>query len=227
MGFSGIAGRRKCWPRAFRTGCNGFMAGQYGRAGHNVSSRNCHRASTLRFRRLPRRVKQFWLSRRFIFISCAIRCTTEESSRILRWSEMGIATKSILTGSNTRLLEATRIFVLCNPHNPVGRVFTKAELEKIAEICLRHRLIICSDEIHCDLVYPPHRHIPIARSIRKLRHRTVTLMAPSKTYNWPAWNAGMPSSKIRSCARPGRISAMALIPGVNIMGHVAAACRPE
>ena len=53
----------------------------------------------------------------------------------------------------------TRVFVLCNPHNPVGRVFSRQELESIAEICLRHGLIIISDEIHCDLIYPPHRHI--------------------------------------------------------------------
>ena len=72
----------------------------------------------------------------------------------------------------------TRIFILCNPHSPVARVFTKKELQKIAEICLRYRLVICSDEIHCDLLYPGHQHIPIATLSLEVGSRTITLMAP-------------------------------------------------
>ncbi|MCX6551719.1 MAG: PatB family C-S lyase, partial [Acidobacteria bacterium] len=79
----------------------------------------------------------------------------------------------------------TRIFILCNPHNPVGRVFRRDELERMAQICLRHDVLICSDEIHCDLVYPGARHIPIASLDPDIAHRTVTLMAPSKTFNIP------------------------------------------
>ena len=56
----------------------------------------------------------------------------------------------------------TRVFLLCSPHNPVGRVFRRDELERMAEICLRHDVVICSDEIHCDLVFPGHPHLPIA-----------------------------------------------------------------
>jgi hypothetical protein len=77
----------------------------------------------------------------------------------------------------------TRIFLFCNPHNPVGRVYTTKELERIAEICLRRNVIICSDEIHCDLVYPPHRHVPFASIGPEVEARTVTLMSPSKTFN--------------------------------------------
>ena len=58
--------------------------------------------------------------------------------------------------------ERSRLFLLCNPHNPVGRVFTPAELGAMAEICLRHDVLICSDEIHCDLVFSGHPHTPIA-----------------------------------------------------------------
>ncbi len=79
--------------------------------------------------------------------------------------------------------ERTRLFILCNPHNPVGRVFTRRELEGMAEICLRHGLLICSDEIHCDFVYSGQRHIPIAALDAEVARRTITLMAPSKTYN--------------------------------------------
>lgn len=77
----------------------------------------------------------------------------------------------------------TRVFLLCNPHNPVGRVFSRLELERMAEICLRHDLIICSDEIHQDFVYDGSLHIPIASLSPDVAARTVTLISPSKSYN--------------------------------------------
>jgi cystathionine beta-lyase len=76
-----------------------------------------------------------------------------------------------------------KLFILCNPHNPLGRVFSRGELERIAENCLRRDIVICSDEIHCDLVFPGHRHVPIASLSPEVAQRTITLMAPSKTYN--------------------------------------------
>ena len=77
----------------------------------------------------------------------------------------------------------TRLFILCNPHNPVGRVFERSELERMAEICCQHDLVICSDEIHCDLVFRGHSHLPIASLAPEIAARTITLMAPSKTWN--------------------------------------------
>jgi cystathionine beta-lyase len=77
----------------------------------------------------------------------------------------------------------TRIFMLCNPQNPTGRVFTKQELEGMAEICLRHNVIICADEIHSDLVYRGDKHIPIASLDPEIANNTITLVAPSKTFN--------------------------------------------
>jgi cystathionine beta-lyase len=80
----------------------------------------------------------------------------------------------------------TRIFVLCSPHNPVGRVYTRAELNRLADFCEQHDLILISDEIHCDLVFDPNAtHIVSATLNEKIAARTVTLMAPSKTYNLP------------------------------------------
>lgn len=76
-----------------------------------------------------------------------------------------------------------KMFILCNPHNPVGRVFLREELERMADICLRHNVIICSDEIHCDLVFSEHKHIPIASLSPEVAAITLTLIAPSKTYN--------------------------------------------
>jgi len=77
----------------------------------------------------------------------------------------------------------TRVFILCNPHNPVGRVFTAEELQRMAEICLRHNIVICSDEIHCDFVYSGGRHVPIGALDNEVAEHTITLIAPSKTFN--------------------------------------------
>jgi len=77
----------------------------------------------------------------------------------------------------------TRILLLCNPHNPSGRCFTRAELEGLAALAIEFDLSIISDEIHADLVYAPHRHIPIASLSPAVAERTVTLMSASKAFN--------------------------------------------
>ena len=80
----------------------------------------------------------------------------------------------------------TKVFYLCNPHNPLARVWRRDELVRLAEFCLRHSLLLCSDEIHCDLILDPSLpHIPAATISPEIAARTVTLMAPSKTYNVP------------------------------------------
>lgn len=116
----------------------------------------------------------------------------------------------------------TRIFILCNPHNPVARVYTRKELEKIAEICLRHRLVICSDEIHCDLLYPGYRHIPIATLSPEIAAHTVTLMAPSKTYNLAGLRCGFAIIQNEGLAKIWEKTSLGLNPRLNIMGQVAA-----
>src|SRR5205809_139716 len=80
----------------------------------------------------------------------------------------------------------TRVLLLCNPHNPVGRAWRREELGRMAELCLARGLAIVADEIHSDLVFPPHRHVPIASLDPAIAGRTITLMAPSKTWNL-AW----------------------------------------
>jgi cystathionine beta-lyase len=79
--------------------------------------------------------------------------------------------------------QQTRVFILCNPHNPVGRVFRREELEGMAQICLRKGVVICSDEIHCDLLYKGQNHIPIASLDKEIAQNSITLMAPTKTFN--------------------------------------------
>ena len=86
----------------------------------------------------------------------------------------------------------TRMLILCNPHNPAGRVWNEVELTELSQICVEHDLILLSDEIHCDLVYPGARHIPVAALSPEIARRTVTLNSPSKTFNIP----GLPSSNV-------------------------------
>ncbi|MDX2075488.1 MAG: PatB family C-S lyase [bacterium] len=77
----------------------------------------------------------------------------------------------------------TNTFLFCNPHNPVGRVWTKEELLCMAEIAIENNMLILSDEIHCDLLFDGHQHIPMASLSEKIAQNTITLMAPSKTFN--------------------------------------------
>ncbi len=118
--------------------------------------------------------------------------------------------------------ETTRLFILCNPHNPVGRVFRRDELERMADICLRHNVMICSDEIHCDLIFSGNRHIPIASLSPEIARNTVTLMAPSKTYNIAGLKCSLaivPNPELRKKLDAAR---MGLLGTVNILGHTAA-----
>jgi cystathionine beta-lyase len=80
----------------------------------------------------------------------------------------------------------TKLFFLCNPHNPLARVWRREELARLGEFCVRHKLVLCSDEIHCDLILDPALpHITTATLSPEIAARTITLLAPSKTYNIP------------------------------------------
>ncbi|MGJ7911388.1 MalY/PatB family protein [Neobacillus sp. LXY-1] len=81
------------------------------------------------------------------------------------------------------LKEGCKLFLLCSPHNPAGRVWTKNELARIGELCLQYDCLIVSDEIHSDLVYRDYKHLPIASLSEELSEKTITLIAPSKTFN--------------------------------------------
>lgn len=79
--------------------------------------------------------------------------------------------------------ENIKLFILCNPHNPVGRVWNREELQYLGEICLRHHVIVVSDEIHNDFVYPGFEHTVFANVDPRFTEFTVTCTAPSKTFN--------------------------------------------
>jgi len=116
----------------------------------------------------------------------------------------------------------TRLFILCNPHNPVGRVFRREELSRLAEICLRHGVTICSDEIHCDLVYRGHQHLPIAALDPEVARHTITLMAPSKTYNIAGLKCSFAIIPDEELRRRYRLAKQGLVGEVNLLGLTAA-----
>jgi cystathionine beta-lyase len=76
-----------------------------------------------------------------------------------------------------------KLLLLCSPHNPVGRVWTKEELTRLGDICIRNNVLVVSDEIHCDLVYPGHKHIPFASISQRFLNHSVTCTSPSKAFN--------------------------------------------
>jgi cystathionine beta-lyase len=116
----------------------------------------------------------------------------------------------------------TRAFLLCNPHNPVGRLFERRELEAMAETCLRRDLWIIADEIHGDLLFDGRQHVPMATLAPEVEQRTITLLAPSKTFNVPGLKcaaAVVPNPALRE-----RLTAAVsdLVPKLNVLGHTAA-----
>ncbi|MRH44767.1 putative C-S lyase [Aquibacillus halophilus] len=82
-----------------------------------------------------------------------------------------------------KLRLGVKAFILCNPHNPAGRVWTKEELTKMGELCLKYDVKIFSDEIHADLVYSNQKHIPIGLLSKEINEQTITCMSPTKTFN--------------------------------------------
>lgn len=76
-----------------------------------------------------------------------------------------------------------KVMILCNPHNPVGRVWTREELIRLGDICLRNGVVIISDEIHCELVYPGHEYIPFASISEEFQRNSITCISPSKSFN--------------------------------------------
>lgn len=115
----------------------------------------------------------------------------------------------------------TKAFLLCNPQNPTGRVFTRPELETLAEFCLARGITVLADEIHADLIYSESQHIPIAALNPDIARNTITFIAPSKTFNVAGLKASVgiiPNPELRK--KMDRAS-RGVIPPVNLLGMVA------
>ena len=117
----------------------------------------------------------------------------------------------------------TRLFLLCSPHNPTGRLWRRDELMVLSDFCRRHDLVLCSDEIHADLVLTTEaRHLCTASLDEEIAGRTLTLMAPSKTFNVPGLGCAfaiIPNPDLRDRFNQ---AAAGIVPHVNLMGYVAA-----
>ncbi len=140
-------------------------------------------------------------------VTMAIRALTKENESVLICQPVYYPFKNVVLNNNRKLVvnelvlnngryeinfndfeekiikENVKVFLLCSPHNPVARVWTKEELTKIAEICLKHNVYIISDEIHSDFIFDGTKHIPISTLSEEVKMKTVTCVAPSKTFN--------------------------------------------
>ncbi|MHC4432583.1 MAG: MalY/PatB family protein [Planctomycetota bacterium] len=115
----------------------------------------------------------------------------------------------------------SKLLLLCNPHNPVGRRYSRREIEAVAQVAVRHNIVICSDEIHCDLVLDGGEHVPAATLGKEISDNTVTLMSASKTFNLPGLNCAfaiIPNEHLRRTFIKNR---KGIIPNTNALGYVA------
>ncbi len=147
-------------------------------------------------------------------------CTCHCSSLVPSGNHWAINWEDLEAG----ITDETTILMLCNPHNPVGKVFSRNELERLGDIAQRNDLIICSDEIHCDLILEPdQKHIPTATISPEVAARTIALYAPSKTYNLPGLScafAVIPNTRVRHTFKQ---TIRGIITEVNAFGF--AGCR--
>ena len=118
----------------------------------------------------------------------------------------------------------TKIFLLSNPQNPLGRVFTRAEIEQLAEFCLNHNMILVSDEIHCDLVLDESAtpHVCGASLPDRFQSNIITLLAPSKTYNIAGLGYGFAIIKNDSLRRKFNNAKGHTLPEINCLAYYAA-----
>jgi cysteine-S-conjugate beta-lyase len=117
----------------------------------------------------------------------------------------------------------TKLLLLCSPHNPVGRAWTRAELQQFAALAERHDLVIGSDDIHAGLILDEEtRHIPIATLSPETARRTITLLAPSKTYNIPGLGCSFAVISDPAFRRGFIKAAGRIVPHVNLLGYTAA-----
>jgi cysteine-S-conjugate beta-lyase len=118
------------------------------------------------------------------------------------------------------VMQAARLFLLCHPHNPVGRAWRDDELWQLAALAEKHDLVVCSDEIHCDLTLTG-RHRPFATLSPEIAARTITLMAPSKAFNLAGLGCAFAIISNRKLRRDFNATMHGIVPHVNVLGLVA------
>jgi len=117
----------------------------------------------------------------------------------------------------------TKLLMFCSPHNPTGHCFKRSELERVLKICEKYDLLICSDEIHCDLILTEGgKHIPFASLGENAAERVITLMAPSKTFNIPGLGCSFAVISSESVRKKFQQAMYGIVPHVNLLGYTAA-----
>ena len=143
----------------------------------------------------------------------AVRVPMLESDGQWRWD---------IDALERAITPSSRVLLLCNPHNPVGRVFARDELLAIADVCLRHDMVLCADEIHAGLVLDAQlRHTPVATLAPEIAQRTVTLMSASKTFNMPALGCAYAVAADAQLRNKLRKAMAGIVHHVGLMGYVA------
>jgi cystathionine beta-lyase len=155
-------------------------------------------------------IKREWLSYSpsvVASIGCAIRAFSEEGDEVIVMDPVYPPFYSMVRDNNrslllhplkqdsvgicrfdierlcTQITPKTKLLLLCSPHNPIGRVWNRDELLALGNVCLEHGIVIISDEIHSDIVFAPHTHIPMASLTEELLNNTIMLIGPGKTFN--------------------------------------------
>ena len=142
-----------------------------------------------------------------------VRVQMVESNGAWRWD---------LEALERDITPSTRLLLLCNPHNPVGRVFRLEELRALADICKRHNVVMCSDEIHAGLVLDEDkRHVPLATLADDIAQNTVTLMSASKTFNLPALGCAYAIVSNPDLRDKLKKAMAGIVHHVGLMGYVA------
>ncbi|MGB0732952.1 MAG: MalY/PatB family protein [Pontibacterium sp.] len=145
----------------------------------------------------------------------------------LKTDEQGRASFD-LEALEASLTPTTKLLLFCNPHNPGGTVYRREELQALADIVIKHDLIICSDEIHCDLILDPDlTHTPIAALGEEIAQRTITLMAPSKTFNIAGLACSFAVIQNPDLRKRFLRVMKGIVPDVNLLGYTAALAAYE
>lgn len=115
----------------------------------------------------------------------------------------------------------SRLLLLCNPFNPIGRVLSFSELREIVDICLNHDMLVCSDEIHCDLVFDGRTHIPLAKVDERIEENLVTLISPGKTYNIAGIGGGIAIIKNQALREKFLAASHGVVGDVSLFSYTA------
>lgn len=113
------------------------------------------------------------------------------------------------------------VLLLCSPYNPIGRLLTRDELERTARVCADNEVVICSDEIHCDLVFDGGEHIPTATLGAEVADNTITLMAPSKTFNIAGLGGSFAIVQNRDLRKKFIRQSRGIMPDINLLAYEA------